>query len=141
MKRDEFCFEFLSKTNSRWKSLLDEGKKNIVWNVRFDLIVCVGVTNFASSSSHFHPNGGVDGGLNDFDFNNQQQNYGLGYDTAPAADTSGSETGYQNVWTYPPDSSANAVSASYGSSNNRWVIVPTAGRFLFHLKMNALRTW
>lgn len=66
---------------------------------------CIGVTNIASSSSHFHPTGAVDG-LNDFEFNNNQQpNYGLGYDTAAAADTSGSETGYQNVWTYPPDNS------------------------------------
>lgn len=75
------------------------------------------MSNFASSSSHFGPSAGSDG-LSDFEFKDQQQpNIGLGYDTAGAADTSGSETGYQSVWTYPPDNNVNAIAASYGSSN------------------------
>lgn len=77
-----------------------------------------GVSNFASSSSHFGPSAGADG-LNDFEFKDQQQqNQGLGYgDVAAAADTSGSETGYQGIWTYPPDNSVNAITSSYGTSN------------------------
>ncbi|XP_060880485.1 uncharacterized protein LOC132952262 isoform X2 [Metopolophium dirhodum] len=80
-------------------------------------VVSKGVSNFASSSSHFGPSAGSDG-LSDFEFKDQQQpNIGLGYDTAGAADTSGSETGYQSIWTYPPDNNVNAITASYGSSN------------------------
>jgi len=76
------------------------------------------VSNFASSSSHFGPSAGSDG-LSDFEFKDQQQpNIGLGYDTAGAADTSGSETGYQSIWTYPPDNNVNAITASYGSSSS-----------------------
>lgn len=78
--------------------------------------IIIGVTNFAAGSSHFNPSG-VDG-LSDFEFKDQPQNLGLGYDTAAAADTSGSETGYQNIWTYPPDNSMNAITAGY-SNNNR----------------------
>lgn len=74
------------------------------------------MSNFASSSSHFGPSAGSDG-LSDFEFKDQQQNIGLGYDTAGAADTSGSETGPQSIWTYPPDNNANAITASYSSSN------------------------
>ncbi|XP_026814252.1 uncharacterized protein LOC113554558 [Rhopalosiphum maidis] len=81
-------------------------------------VVSKGVSNFASSSSHFGPGAGSDG-LSDFEFKDQQSNIGLGYDTAGAADTSGSETGYQSIWTYPPDNNANAITASY-SSNNRY---------------------
>ncbi|XP_022178625.1 uncharacterized protein LOC111039416 [Myzus persicae] len=81
-------------------------------------VVSKGVSNFASSSSHFGPSAGSDG-LSDFEFKDQQQpNIGLGYDTAGAADTSGSETGYQSIWTYPPDNNVNAITASYGSSSN-----------------------
>ncbi|KAL4149253.1 hypothetical protein QTP88_003234 [Uroleucon formosanum] len=83
-------------------------------------VVSKGVSNFASSSSHFGHSAGSDG-LSDFEFKDQQQpNIGLGYDTAGAADTSGSETGYQSIWTYPPDNNVNAITASYGSSSNRW---------------------
>lgn len=77
------------------------------------------MSNFASSSSHFHPGAAGPDGLNDFDFKDQQSNIGLGYDNAGAADTSGSETGYQSIWTYPPDNNANAITTSY--NNNRWV--------------------
>ncbi|XP_025197335.1 uncharacterized protein LOC112596068 isoform X2 [Melanaphis sacchari] len=79
-------------------------------------VVSKGVSNFASSSSHFGPGAGSDG-LSDFEFKDQQSNIGLGYDTAGAADTSGSETGYQGIWTYPPDNNVNAITASYGSNN------------------------
>jgi len=59
-------------------------------------------------------------GLSDFEFKDTQQNYGQGYgDAASAADTSGSETGYQGIWTYPPDNSVNAITSSYNS--NRYV--------------------
>lgn len=80
----------------------------------------LGVTNFASGSGQFgHGSVGSDG-LSDFEFKDQQQNLGqlgqLGYDTAAAADTSGSETGYQGIWTYPPDNNANAITASYSSN-------------------------
>ncbi|XP_050066721.1 uncharacterized protein LOC114123365 isoform X2 [Aphis gossypii] len=79
-------------------------------------VVSKGVSNFASSSSHFGPGAGSDG-LSDFEFKDQQSNIGLGYDTAGAADTSGSETGYQSIWTYPPDNNVNAITASYGSNS------------------------
>lgn len=79
-------------------------------------VVSKGVSNFASSSSHFGPGAGSDG-LSDFEFKDQQPNIGLGYDTAGAADTSGSETGYQSIWTYPPDNNVNAITASYGSNS------------------------
>lgn len=78
-------------------------------------MIVTGVSNFASSSSHFGHSGGSDG-LSDFEFKepeHQQNIVGLGYDTAGAADTSGSETGYQSIWTYPPDNSANAITSSY----------------------------
>lgn len=87
-------------------------------NVIIIRLFVAGVSNFASSSSHFGPSAGSDG-LSDFEFKDQQQpNIGLGYDTAGAADTSGSETGYQSIWTYPPDNNVNAITASYGSSSN-----------------------
>ncbi|VVC33465.1 Protein of unknown function DM4/12,Protein of unknown function DUF1676 [Cinara cedri] len=81
-------------------------------------IVSKGVSNFASSSSHFGPSAGADG-LSDFEFKDpvQQQNIGLGYDTAGAADTSGSETGYQSIWSYPPDNGANVITSSYNSNS------------------------
>lgn len=83
------------------------------------IIIFAGVSNFASSSSHFGPSVSSDG-LADFEFKDQQQqNVGLGYDNAGAADTSGSETGYQSIWTYPPDNNANAITSGYNS--NRYI--------------------
>ncbi|XP_025423208.1 uncharacterized protein LOC112692684 [Sipha flava] len=78
-------------------------------------VVSKGVSNFASSSSHFSPGVSSDG-LADFEFKDQQQNVGLGYDAVGAADTSGSETGYQSIWTYPPDNNVNAITSGYSSN-------------------------
>ncbi|XP_050437096.1 uncharacterized protein LOC126843549 [Adelges cooleyi] len=88
----------------------------------FGKVLTKGVTNFASSSSNFgHGGVGASDGLNDFEFKDSQYSNGLatGYDAAAAADTSGSETGYQGIWTYPPDNTvqSNTINSAYG--NNR----------------------